>query len=348
MLRAGLVDVADLDRLADLQLAAVERLEADDRLEQRGLADAVRADDADDAVRRQREAEAVDEVAAVEALLEVLGLDDDVAEARSRRDLDLVEVELARLVGLGRHLLVAGETGLRLGLPALGAAAHPLEFVLEALGELLVLLALDVEALGLLLQVGRVVALVADQAAAVDLGDPLGDVVEEVPIVGDGDDGAGVGREVLLEPEHALGVEVVGGLVEQQQVGLGEQQLGERDAALLTTGEVLDARVARRGAQRVHRLLELGVEVPRVGGVDLLLQVAHLGEQGVEVGVGLGHRQRDLVEARELAHDRADALLHVLEHGLALVELGLLHQDADGVAVAQLAPRRWTGCRARP
>ena len=50
---AALVDVGDLDRLADLELAAVERLEADDRLEQRGLADAVRADDADDAVARQ-------------------------------------------------------------------------------------------------------------------------------------------------------------------------------------------------------------------------------------------------------------------------------------------------------
>ena len=49
---AALVDVADLDGLADLELAAVERLEADDRLEQRGLADAVRADDADDAVAR--------------------------------------------------------------------------------------------------------------------------------------------------------------------------------------------------------------------------------------------------------------------------------------------------------
>ena len=126
--------------------------------------------------------------------------------------------------------------------------------------------------------------------------------------------------EVLLEPEHALGVEVVGGLVEQQQVGLLQQQLAQRDAALLTTGEVRDGRRPAAGAQRVHRLLELGVEVPRVGGVDLLLQRAHLGEQRVEVGVGVGHRGRDLVEAVDLRLDRADALLDVLEHGLGLVE----------------------------
>ena len=98
--------------------------------------------------------------------------------------------------------------------------------------------------------------------------------------------------EVLLEPLHALGVEVVGGLVEQQQVGLLEQQLAQRDAAALTTGQHGDVGVRRRAAQRVHRLLELGVEVPGVGGVDLLLQLAHLGEQRVEVGVGLGHQLR--------------------------------------------------------
>jgi hypothetical protein len=36
---------------------------------------------------------------------------------------------------------------------------------------------------------------------------------------------------VLLQPGHALGVEVVGRLVEQQQVGRLEQQLAQRDAA---------------------------------------------------------------------------------------------------------------------
>ena len=50
---AALVRVGDLDGVADLQLAAVERLEPDDGLEQGGLADAVGADDADDAVARQ-------------------------------------------------------------------------------------------------------------------------------------------------------------------------------------------------------------------------------------------------------------------------------------------------------
>jgi hypothetical protein len=60
-------------------------------------------------------------------------------------------------------------------------------------------------------------------------------VVEEVPVVGHGQDGTVVGRQVLLEPEHALRVEVVGGLVEQQEVGLLQKQLAQRHATTLTT-----------------------------------------------------------------------------------------------------------------
>src|SRR5690606_24936164 len=98
-------------------------------------------------------------------------------------------------------------------------------------------------------------------------------------------DGARVGLEVTLQPLHRLRVQVVGGLVEQEQVGLLQQQLAERHAATLTTGEVVDQDVRRRAPQRVHRLVEPTVEVPRVRVVQVGLQVAHLGEQGVEVGV---------------------------------------------------------------
>ncbi len=145
------------------------------------------------------------------------------------------------------------------------------------------------------------------------------------------DHGTGVLLQVLFEPEHTLGVKVVRGLVEQQQVGLLQQQARERDAATLTTREVLHHGVGGRRAQRVHGLFELVVEIPTVNGVDLLLQRAHLGEQRVEVGVGLGHEGRDLVESVELRLD-GDALFDVLQHRLGLVEFGLLHQDADGKA----------------
>jgi hypothetical protein len=104
--------------------------------------------------------------------------------------------------------------------------------------------------------------------------------------VGDGEHGAGVLREVLLQPQHALGVEVVGRLVEQQQVGRLEQQLAQRHAAALATGQHADVGVRRRQAQRVHRLLDLAVELPGVGRLDLVEQRRLLLEDLLEVGVG--------------------------------------------------------------
>ncbi len=118
-------------------------------------------------------------------------------------------------------------------------------------------------------------------------------------------DGALVLGQVLLQPVHRLGVEVVGGLVEQQQVGRLEEQLAQRHAALLATGEVDHGPVAGRAAQGVHGLLELGVEVPGVGVVQFLLELAHLLEQ--RVGVVGRHLLGDLVEPVELALDLGDA-----------------------------------------
>jgi hypothetical protein len=41
-----------------------------------------------------------------------------------------------------------------------------------------------------------------------------------------------------------------------------EQQLAERDAAALAAGELGDVPIVGRAAQRVHRLVDLAVEIP--------------------------------------------------------------------------------------
>ena len=148
--------------------------------------------------------------------------------------------------------------------------------------------------------------------------------------MGDGDDRALVVGEVLLEPGHGLGVQVVGRLVQEQQVGLGEQQPGQRDAAALATAQVGDGRVAGRAAQRVHRLVEHRVQFPRAGRVDLVLELREL------VGglVGVVHGQ--LVEAVQQVAHRAHAVLDVAAHVLALVQVRLLRQQADGRAGREL------------
>ena len=44
------------------------------------------------------------------------------------------------------------------------------------------------------------------------------DAVEEVAVMGDQQQRPGIGLEPLLEPDHRVQIQMVGGLVEQQQV----------------------------------------------------------------------------------------------------------------------------------
>ena len=147
------------------------------------------------------------------------------------------------------------------------------------------LLLFHLQARLLLVEPRGVVPLPRDAAPAVELEDPPGDIVEEIPVVGDRHHGAGVLGEMALEPGDRLGVEVVGRLVEEQQVGLAQEQPAKRHAPPLAARERLHRHVAGRQAQGVHRDFELPVELPGVRRVDRVLQPGLLGEQ-------LLHRRR--------------------------------------------------------
>ena len=108
--------------------------------------------------------------------------------------------------------------------------------------------------------------------------------------------------------------------------GALQQQPAQRHAAALAAGEPAHVGVGRRQAQRVHRVFELRVEVPGVGRFDLGLDPAEL------LGGLLGVVGGQLVEAVEQRLGLGDAVLDVAAHVLALVQLGLLLEHADGRA----------------
>ena len=150
--------------------------------------------------------------------------------------------------------------------------------------------------------------------------------------MGHADDSAGELVQELLQPLHAFGVQVVGGLVQQQHVGLGQQQAAQRHAALLAAGQLADDGVPGRQAQRVggdfHLVLDV-VGAAGGGGGDDGFKLGLLGGQRVEISVRLGIGGIDLVQALLGRDHRAQAFLDGLAHRVLGVELRLLRQVAD-------------------
>ena len=105
-------------------------------------------------------------------------------------------------------------------------------------------------ALGAGQHVRRVAALVAVHVAVGDLPRRRADRVEEPAVVGDDQQRAAAGGEVARQPVDGLDVEVVGGLVEQQQLGLVEQRRGERDPPPLAAATAAPTGVSRPCGKR--------------------------------------------------------------------------------------------------
>jgi hypothetical protein len=103
--------------------------------------------------------------------------------------------------------------------------------------------------------------------------------------VGDHQHRAGIVLEVVFQPFDRFRVKVVGRFVQQQDVGLLDQQAGQRDAALFTARQAVHRPVARRATQCLHGDFELVVERPAVDRVDLVLKLGHFRAKRVEIGV---------------------------------------------------------------
>ncbi len=278
----------------------------------------------------------LDEEFLPETLAEVAGLDHQIPQPGAGRDEELLGF-IALLLFLRGQFLEPGEARLALGVPALGAGAHPFQLGLHGLLAGRFLLLLDFESLFLLLQPGRIVALPGDAVAAVQLQDPAGDVIEKIAIVGDGHDGAGVFGQEAFQPGHALRVQVIGRFIEQQHVRVGQQQFAQGDAPAFAAGEPVDIRVPGRQAQGFRRDFQFTLQVVAVAGLQDVFQARLFGGERVEIGIRLGVGGIDRVEFLLRHGDGGQRFLDVAAHRLVRVERRFLGQEAD--VEAGLGPR---------
>ena len=214
---ARLVDIAELDRVADAKAAAIGGILRGDQLEQGRFAGAVRPDHPDDPARRQAEIERLDQQPVAKALGDPFGADHQFAEPRPRRQYDLRRLG-GLFAALGDQRFIGRQPRLALCLARPRALPHPFELALEGALARFFLPAFDGEALLLLFEPARIIPLERDAAAAIEFEDPARDLVEKVAVMGDGHDGARVILQKPLQPGDRFGVEMIGRLVEQQQI----------------------------------------------------------------------------------------------------------------------------------
>ena len=117
-----------------------------------------------------------------------------------------------------------------------------------------------------------------EQPAAVDLDDAAGQLLHQQAVVGDDDDGAGVGGQEVFQPGDGVDVQVVGGLVEHEDVGTRHQRPGQQGAPLQAGGEGAELGFGGQlhpGDDQV----DLAVDLPAVLRVQLLPQAVQAGQE---------------------------------------------------------------------
>src|SRR5690606_24650178 len=83
----------------------------------------------------------------------------------------------------------------------------------------------------------------AIEFASIELYDACGNLVQKTAVVGNNDEAATRFNELGLQPENAIEVEMVGGLVKQQQIGSVSQSASQRNAFSGTTGKAGDTSI---------------------------------------------------------------------------------------------------------
>ena len=225
-------EIADFEALRHEPSAAARRQGSGERFEKRRLARAVGSEKTDALAGEQVPVEMGKDW---RPLVFVAVAERDVGEPHElpRREVDCGKREFERTVDMRRgdalHPFKRLDPALRL-LRLRGLGAEPVDECLQVRdlplllgvgrllqGELQRALALEL----------RVVAAVCLELLRVDVHDRRDDAIQKIAIVCDEEQRPGVADQPVFEPQHRVEVEVVRGLVQQEQVRAGHQRLPE-------------------------------------------------------------------------------------------------------------------------
>ena len=155
----------------------------------------------------------------------------------------------------------------------------------------------------------RIVAGVGLQLPRVEMDDPVDHAVEKIAVVRDEQQRSGIAREPVLEPQHGVEVEVVGGLVEEQEVRAAHQGLREIEPHSPAAGESGDRILVGRCRESEPREQRRGARTRRVAA-DFVVAVMKVRERLALSGrIGRGSR----LGGGERALDLAELAISILD-----------------------------------
>ena len=154
-----------------------------------------------------------------------------------------------------------------------------------------------------------VVAAISQQPALTDVHDAADELVQELAVVRDEHDGAGIRFQIFLKPPQRFEVEMVGRLVEQQQVRLLHEQPGQirphHPAAAHRLQRTIEIPFAKR--QPVQDVLRFRFELISAQFVEPRLHLVEIVRLRVVPGL---ERLQPPLQLRDLRRDRRRQLQH--------------------------------------
>ena len=143
--------------------------------------------------------------------------------------------------------------------------------------------------------------------------------------------------QVLFQPVDTFCIQVVGRLVQQQDVRFLQQQTTESYTTAFTSRQIFHRLVFGRTTQCVHRAFQLAVQIPCICSIDYILQLSLTGKQGIHFfGILVILRQTELIVYFFVFGKRIDYILYALHYyffySLGIVKVRLLSQITDWIS----------------
>ena len=127
---------------------------------------------------------------------------------------------------------------------------------------------------------------------AIELDHVRGDVLEKVAVVADDYAGEGGGRKQVFQPGNSREIEMVGGFVEEEDVGMLDEGFDNRQTLLPAAGEVGGLRIeifktgAAQGLSKARATLRAGDAATVERGLDHCANCGSRLESGILLDIG--------------------------------------------------------------